>query len=93
MDKSSVITIFKTEGDPEVYLANETKENGPADMAAVTAYVQAGAGQEKYNVIIKADRDVPTGFIDEVARAANEADLPGGELKFYFGVVDRPRQP
>jgi biopolymer transport protein ExbD len=91
-DKSTIITIFNTNNIPEVYLSNEEKKNGPADMAAVTAYVQEGVAANRLNVIIKADRDTPSGFVDEVARAANEVQTAGEELKFYIGVIDRPRR-
>jgi biopolymer transport protein ExbD len=89
---ATIITIFNSENTPEVYLADEEKKNGPADLAAVTAYVQEGIAARKLNVIIKADRDTPSGFVDEVARAANEASPPGEDLKFYIGVIDRPRR-
>lgn len=87
---STVLTIFKTDAEPEVYLADGKKENGPATMGEVTAFVQAGITDGKLNVIIKADREIPSGFVEEVARAANEADGQGKELKFYVGVVDKP---
>ena len=90
-DKSTIITIFRTEGGSEIYLADEKKENGPVDASEVTRYVQEGIDANKYNVIIKADRDLPSEIVDEVARAANDAEVPGGELKFYFGVTDRPK--
>lgn len=88
---STVITIFKTDGDPEIYLSDGKKENGPVEASEVTAYVQAGIADKKLNVVIKADRDIPSGIVDEVARAANDADAPEGELKFYVGVMDRPK--
>ena len=91
-DQSSVITIYKTEGDPEVFLGDENVRDKAlaTDMGMVTAYVQKVVQDGKLNVIIKADRDVPTVIVDEVARAANDVDVPGGELKFFLGVVDKP---
>ncbi|MCA8995520.1 MAG: biopolymer transporter ExbD [Planctomycetaceae bacterium] len=89
---STVITIFKTDSDPEVYLSDGKKEGAPVDMAGVTAYVQQGyeSSPPKLNVIIKADRDIPAGYVEEVARACNDAQLTGDdELKFYVGVVDK----
>lgn len=84
--KSSTITVFNTEGDPEIYLSDGTKDNGPVSTEEVTAYVEQGVADGKLNVIIKADSDLPSGFVEEVARAANEVDA---ELKFYVGVMDK----
>lgn len=88
---STVLTIFKSDSDPEVYLTDGKREGAPVDMAAVTEYVQQGADKGKLTVIIKADREIPAGFVEEVARAANDAQLQGEtELKFFVGVVDKP---
>lgn len=84
--KSSTITIFNTDGEPEIYLSDGTKENGPVTPEEVTSFVQQGVGAGKLNVIIKADTDLPSGFVEEVARAANEVEA---ELKFYVGVMDK----
>ena len=86
-----MISIFKTEADPEIYLANDAKENGPADLEAVTEYVREGVLSGKSAVIIKADRDLPSGFVEDVARAANEAEAEQ-ELTFYVGITDRPQR-
>lgn len=90
---STVLTIFNSDGEPEVYLSDGKKEpgSGPATMADVTNHVQQGVADGKLNVIIKADREIPSGFVEEVARAANDVDAQGGEIKFYVGVVDRTR--
>jgi len=87
-DNSTIISIFNKEGEPETYLADGEMVNGPASMAEVTQYVNEGVNQGKLNIIIKADRDVPSGFVEEVARAANEVETD--ELKFYVGVEDKP---
>jgi len=89
-DQSTVISIFKTEGEPEIYLSNERKENGPVEPAAVTPYVRAAVAEGRLNVIIKADRDVPAGIVDEVTRAASEAAPAEDDLKFFLGVMDQP---
>ena len=85
---STVITIFRTDDEPEIYLADGEKKNGPVDVSEVTAYVQTGITDRKFNVIIKADRDIPSGFVEEVARAANEVETEE-DLKFFVGVVDK----
>ena len=79
---STVLTVFNTENEPEIFLADGKRENGPVSLGDVTAYVQTGVADEKLNVIIKADREVPSGFVEEVARAANDVDA---ELKFFCG--------
>ena len=84
--KSSTITIFATDADPEIYLSDGTKENGPVSTEEVTAFVEQGVAEGKLNVILKADTDLPSGFVEEVARAANEVDA---ELQFYVGVMDK----
>ncbi len=88
-DNAVMITIFKTDDEPEVYLSDGEKENGPVAMPEVTAYSKAGVDSGKKIIVIKADRDIPSGFVEEVARAAN--DFEGNEeLKFYVGIEDKP---
>jgi biopolymer transport protein ExbD/biopolymer transport protein TolR len=81
--KAAVITIFSGEDAPEIFLADGVRENGPVDVSEVGAYVQS---QGQKTVIIKADRDVPSGFVEDVARAANES---GEDLMFFVGVEDK----
>jgi len=87
-DNAVILTIFKTDDTPEVYLADGEKENGPASMEEVTAYVNLGVKENKYQIIIKADRDIPSGFVEEVARAANDVESDA-ELKFFVGIEDK----
>ncbi|MEW4488115.1 biopolymer transporter ExbD [Thalassoglobus sp. JC818] len=88
LSKSTVLTIFNTDGEPEIYLSDGTKENGPVTPEEVTAYVNAGIPEGKLNVIIKADSELPSGYVEEVARAANNTENEA-ELKFYVGVMDK----
>lgn len=81
--KATVITIFNSEGEPEIFLADGVRDNGPVDVAEVGPYVES---QGQKTVIIKADRDVPSGFVEDVARAANES---GEDLMFFVGVADK----
>lgn len=83
--ESVVLTIFKSEGDPQVYLSNGKKENGPASLTDVTNYVREGVMREKRNVIILSDTEVPSGFVEEVALAASEASEE--ELRYFTGVL------
>lgn len=85
---ATVMTILMSNGTPEVFLSDGRRENGPATLAEVTAYVAQGLqAEQKSKVIIKADQDVPSGFVEEVARAANEVE---GIEQFFVGVQDVP---
>jgi biopolymer transport protein ExbD/biopolymer transport protein TolR len=82
-----ILSVFDDDGTPGVYLADGKRENGPVPTEQVTRYVQ---DEKKRYVIIKSDRKVPSGFVEEVARAAAEAE--GGEdLEFFIAVQDKPR--
>lgn len=83
-DEACILSIFDDQGTPGVYLADAKRENGPVPTDNVTAYV---VSQKKPYVIIKADRKVPSGFVEEVARAAAEADIE--DLKFFVAVQDK----
>ena len=83
-DESCILSIFDDSGTPGVYLADGKREGAPVAVAEVTAYVQQ---RRKRNVIIKADRKVPSGFVEEVARAANEAEIE--DLQFFVAVQDK----
>lgn len=85
--ESVVLTVFKSEDAPQVYLSDGKKENGPASMADVTSYVRDGVLQEKRTVIILADTEVPAGFVEEVALAASEASET--ELQYFTGVLEK----
>lgn len=85
--ESVVLTIFKSEDAPQVYLSDGKKENGPASMTDVTAYVRDGVLQEKRTVIILSDTEVPAGFVEEVALAASEASET--ELQYFTGVLEK----
>jgi len=85
--ESVVLTIFKSDDAPQVYLSDGKKENGPASMADVTAYVRDGVLQEKRTVIILSDTEVPAGFVEEVALAASEASET--ELQYFTGVLQK----
>ena len=87
--ESVVVTIFKSDTAPQVYLSNGKKENGPATMSEVTNYVREGILQEKRNVIILSDLEVPSGFVEEVALAASEASEE--ELRYFTGVLEKKK--
>jgi biopolymer transport protein ExbD len=83
-EDACILSIFDDDGTPGVYLADSERKNGPVAVEQVTPYV---VEKRKKIVIIKADRKVPSGFVEEVARKANEADIE--DLQFFVAVQDR----
>jgi len=87
-DAATVITVASREGQPEIYLGPKVTDRA-VSLSEIPAYVQQGIDDPegaKRTVIIKADRELPSGFIEEVARAANQVE---GVEKFYVGVEDK----
>ncbi len=82
--QATVISVFYDGESPEIFLADGHKD-GPATMGEVTNYVAEGIAQQKPLVLIKADRETPSGFVEEVARAAGRAE---GVQGFYVAVKD-----
>src|SRR5690606_3006966 len=88
MDASIVITVATRDGEPEIYLGDKV-EDSPVSLGEIPAYVQQGINDPdgpRKTVIIRGDRELPSGFIEEVARAANRVE---GIEKFYVGVQDK----
>jgi biopolymer transport protein ExbD len=83
--KTSVVTVFNSPQAPEIFLSDGTRTNGPVTLAEVTSFAREAAGQGKSTMVIKADRETPSGFVEEVARAAGEVD---GIKEFFVGVRD-----
>ncbi|MFO1095748.1 MAG: biopolymer transporter ExbD [Planctomycetaceae bacterium] len=84
-EKAVIITVFYDNDTPEVYLADGVKKDGPATMSEITSYVAQGVAQQRTRVLIKADRETPSGFVEEVARAAGRAE---GVQGFFVAVKD-----
>ena len=82
---STILSVYYDDQVAEVYLSDGLKTNGPATMAEVTDYVAQGVAEQRPNVLIKADRETPSGFVEEVARAAGQAD---GVQGYFVGVRD-----
>ena len=65
----------------------------PVALEEVTSYVLNGISEQKKTVIIKADRDIPSGVVEDVARAAADADANAGTesgLQYFVGVIEKP---
>src|SRR5690606_13624257 len=73
MDHAAVITIATREEVPEIYLGDGVSDS-PVEVDGIRPYVEAEIRAGKRFVVIKADRELPSGFVDEVARAANEVE-------------------
>ena len=82
---ATILSIYYDDQVAEVYLSDGVKKDGPATMSEVTEYVAQGVSEQRPNVLIKADRETPSGFVEEVARAAGQAD---GVASFFVGVRD-----
>jgi biopolymer transport protein ExbD len=79
----ATVTIVKIRsGDPPVIMR---KNGSEMSLDEVTAYVQEGF-PEKDEVVIKADRDVPHGFVQEVTREVVKVE----DIKFSIGVKEKP---
>lgn len=83
-DDAVVLTVLGTDGVPRVHLG-KTPDAPTGDSDAVAAYVSEAVAARKSTVIINADRDLPSGFVEDVARAAN---VEGVERMFY-GVEEK----
>ena len=80
---ATVIIVRAAEPTPSIFLGEEEKQ--PAGLEDVTGYVEAGLRGDRIDVIVKADRDVPHGFVQEVAKKA--AAVEG--IRFSIGVRDK----
>jgi biopolymer transport protein ExbD len=82
-NEAVTICVFNDDAGPGVYLHESDRKNGPVDVAEVGPYV---LNSGKHTLIIKADTEVPSGFIEDVARAAGDAVE---DLIFYVGITDK----
>ena len=87
MDMAVVLTIATSDGEPRIYLGDGVKD-APVGIGDVAAYVDEHVKGGKSLLVIKADRELPSGFVEEVARAANEVE---GITKFYVAVKNKPK--
>jgi biopolymer transport protein TolR len=83
LKNAAVVTVFYANDHPEIYLTDGRKIGSPATLAEVTDFIRQGVAEQKTTVVIKADKSTPSGFVEEVARAAAEVE---GVQDFYVGV-------
>jgi biopolymer transport protein TolR len=67
-------------GDPTIII-----RGSDSTLSEVAEFVRSENEQGKTEVVIRAERDVPHGFVQRVIREANIID----ELEFSFGVEDK----
>ncbi len=87
VSKGIVFTIYQTESGPELYLADGKGKGGVAQLTDVPAYVQQKLDTGNNIVLIKADKAVASGFVEDVARAASQVE---GIERYLVGVTDKP---
>ena len=86
MRQATVITLLAEDGNPVILFGDDL--SAPQGMQeSVAQYVSDGVAQQKTTVVIKADKDLPSGFVEDISRAANVEGV--GEM--YFG-IDKPRE-
>jgi biopolymer transport protein ExbD len=85
VNRTAVVTVFNEPQAPEIFLSDGTRTNGPVTLAEVTSFARESVDQGKSTMVIKADRETPSGFVEEVARAAGEVE---GVKEFFVGVRD-----
>lgn len=90
LEDAVVMSILTTGGEPQI-VQGDKPSGTPMQLAEVGGYVSAELQAGKHTIIIKADRDIPSGFVEEVARAASEAAPEDMELQFFVGVQDKQR--
>lgn len=82
---ATVVTIRRTAaGGPPVILLGDGR--GPeTDLAGLKVHVEDSLQRTKRHIIIKAERDIPHGFVQEVTRVVNDVE---GTV-FNIGVQDK----
>lgn len=71
---SSVISVKAVKGQkqPRIILGDTSGEEG--SFATIPRYVQNGLKQQKHDVIIQAEREVPYGFVQQVLKTVNKVE-------------------
>lgn len=87
LTKGIVMTVYHTEGGPELYLADGKGKNGVAQLTDIPGYVREQMDNGHNIILIKADKAVASGFVEDVARAASQVE---GIERYLVGVMDKP---
>ncbi|MCY2966186.1 MAG: biopolymer transporter ExbD [Planctomycetota bacterium] len=84
-NRSTVISVVAPTGGGKPQLFLEPDMKTPVDITAIQAAVRQNVSQGRTDVIIKAERGLTHGAVQEVARGVNEIE----GVRFYVGVKDR----
>ena len=74
-ERAATIVTIQREGigGPPIIILGDGR--GPeGNLDAVRNYVEQGLRDNRTHVIIKAERDIPTGFVQQVAKAATQVE-------------------
>ena len=86
MQQATVITLLAEDGNPVILFGDDL--SAPQGMQeSVAQYVSDGVAQQRTVVVIKADKDLPSGFVMDIERAANV----DGVTEMYHG-TEKPRE-
>lgn len=85
VDARGIITVRIVEADPSPRIMLGNRESS---VDEVKTFVEEGRARGLELVVIKADREVPHGFVQSVARVVN--DVEG--VKFSIGVQDKKQK-
>jgi biopolymer transport protein ExbD len=84
--RSTIISIRLADAEDSSPVIVLGEGRGPqAGLEDVADYVREGVDNKRSRIVIKADRDVPHGFVQSVARAANTVD----GIQFFIAVRDK----
>ena len=87
LTKGINFTIFQTDAGPELYLADGKGHKGVAQLTDIPAYVQEEMTRGHNIVLIKADKSVASGYVEDVARTASQIE---GIERYLVGVMSKP---
>ena len=85
-ERAATIVTVRREGigGPPIILLGDGR--GPeSTVEGVRAYVEQGLRENRNHVIIKAERDIPHGFVQQVARSVSQID----GIHFNIGVQEK----
>lgn len=85
-ERAATIVTIRREGlgGPPIILLGDGR--GPeGSTESVRAYVEQGLRENRNHVIIKAERDIPHGFVQQVARSVSQVE----GIRFNIGVQEK----
>ncbi len=89
LTKAINITIYHSDSGPELYLADGKGTKGVAQLTDVPGYIQEELIKGHNIVLIKADKSVASGYVEDVARSASQIE---GIERYLVGVMSKPAE-